>query len=46
MRLPANHDEIAGEVAQQDVVLDLRARCGTSYTEAHVPVRGSVLHVA
>ena len=23
VRLPANHDEIAGEVAQQNVVLDL-----------------------
>ena len=26
VRLPANHDEIAGEVAQQNVVLDLRVR--------------------
>ena len=42
MRLPANHDEIAGEVAQQNVVLDLRVLCGTSHAEAHVPVRGSV----
>ena len=42
VRLPANHDEIAGEVAQQNVVLDLRVLCGTSHTEAHVPVRGSV----
>ena len=41
MRLPANHDEIAGEVAQQNVVLDLRVLCGTSHAEAHVPVRGS-----
>ena len=42
MRLPANHDEIAGEVAQQNVALDLRILCGTSHAEAHVPVRGSV----
>ena len=42
VRLPANHDEIAGEVAQQNVVLDLRVLCGTSHAEAHVPVRGSV----
>ena len=28
VRLPANHDEIAGEVAQQNVVLDLRVRWG------------------
>ena len=41
VRLPANHDEIAGEVAQQNVVLDLRVLCGTSHAEAHVPVRGS-----
>ena len=45
MRLPANHDEIAGEVAQQNVILDLRVLCGTSHAEAHVPVRGSVKHV-
>ena len=45
MRLPANHDEIAGEVAQQNVVLDLRVLCGTSHAEAHVPVRGSVKRV-
>ena len=42
MRLPANHDEIAGEVAQQNVVLDLRVLCGTGHAEARVPVRGSV----
>ena len=42
MRLPADHDEIAGEVAEQDVVLDLRVLCGTGHAEAHVPVRGSV----
>ena len=45
VRLPANHDEIAGEVAQQNVVLDLRVLCGTSHAEAHVPVRGSVKRV-
>ena len=39
--LPANHDEIAGEVAQQNVVLDVRVLCGTSHAEEHVPVRGS-----
>ena len=46
VRLPANHDEIAGEVAQQNVVLDLRVLCGTptlrrmfQYVEAR-----SVLH--
>ena len=44
-RLPANHDEIAGEVAQQNAVLDLRVLCGTSHAEAHVPVRGSVKRV-
>ena len=42
MRLPADHDEIAGEIAEQDVVLDLRVLCGTGRAEAHVPVRGSV----
>ena len=42
VRLPANHDKIAGEVAQQTVVLDLRVLCGSSHAEAHVPVRGSV----
>ena len=47
MRLPADNDEIAGEVAKQDVVLDLRVLCGTGHAEAHVPVREtrSVLHV-
>ena len=39
MRLPADHDEIAGEVAEQNVVLDLRVLCGTGHAEAHVPVR-------
>ena len=32
MRLPADHDEIAGEVAEQNVVLDLRVLCGTPAT--------------
>ena len=45
MRLPADNDEIAGEVAEQDVVLDLRVLCGTGHAEAHVPVRGSVERV-
>jgi hypothetical protein len=31
VRLPANHDEIAGEVAQQNSVLNLRVLCGTSH---------------
>ena len=38
----AGHDEIAGEVAKQNVALDLRVLCGISHAEAHVPVRGSV----
>ena len=42
MRLPADHDEVAGEVAEQDAALDLRVLCSTSHAEAHVPVRGSV----
>ena len=42
MRLPADHDEVAGEVAEQDVALDLRVLCGTGHAEARVPVRGSV----
>ena len=42
MRLPAYYDEVVGEVAEQNVVLDLRALCGTGHAEAHVPVRGSV----
>jgi hypothetical protein len=29
VQLPANHDEIAGEVAKQNFVLDLRVLCGT-----------------
>ena len=40
VRLPANHDETAGEVARQDAALDLRGLCGTS--QAHIPERGSV----
>jgi len=39
VRLPADHDEIAGEVAEQDVALDLRVLCGTGHAEAHVSVR-------
>ena len=42
VRLPADHDEIAGEVTEQDVVLDLRVLCGTGHAKTHVPVRGSV----
>ena len=41
MRLPADQDEISGEVAEQDVALDLRVLCGTGRAEAHVPIRGS-----
>ena len=41
----AYYDEFAGEVAEQNVVLDLRVLCGTSHAEAHVPVRGSVERV-
>ena len=42
VRLPANHSDIAGEVAQQSIVLDLRVLCGTSHADAHVSVRRSV----
>ena len=42
MRFPANHDGIAGEIAQKNVGLKFRVLCGTSHAEAHVPVRGSV----
>ena len=45
VRLPANHNETAGEVAQQNVVLDMRVLCGTSHAEALVPVRGSAKRV-
>ena len=45
MRLPAYYDEVAGEVAEQNVVLGLRVLCGTSHAEAHVPVRGSAERV-
>ncbi len=45
MRLPADHDEIAGEVAEQEVALDQRVRCGTGHAEAHVTARGSKDHV-
>ena len=41
-RLPTDHDEISGEVAEQDAALDLRFLCGTGRAEAHVPVRGGV----
>ncbi len=41
MRLPVDHDEIAGAVAEQDAALDLRVLCGTGHAEAHVPVRGT-----
>ena len=44
-RLSASHDEIAGEVAQKNVVLDLCVLCGTSHAEANVPVRGSVKRI-
>ena len=46
VRLPADHDEIAGEVAEQDAALDLRVHCGTGHAEAHVPVRGSAERAA
>ncbi len=42
IRPPADHDEVAGEVAEQNVVLDLRVLCGTGHAEAHVSVRGSM----
>ena len=42
MRLPADHDAIAGEVAEQDIALYMRVLCGTGHAKAHVPVRGSV----
>ena len=45
VRLPANHDAIAGEADEQDVVLDLRVLCGTSHAEAHVQIRESVERV-
>ena len=45
MRLPADHDEIPGEVAEQNIILDLRVLCGTGHAEAHVPLRGSVMRV-
>ena len=31
VRMPANHDESAGEVAQKSAVLDLRALCRPSH---------------
>ena len=42
VRLPANHNEISGEVAKPNADLDLRVLCGASHAEAHVSVRGSV----
>ena len=48
IRLPADHDEVAGEVAEQDVRCRSGPACvlySTSHTEAHVPVRGSVKRV-
>ena len=42
IRPPTDHDEIAGEVAEQDIVLDLHVLCGTGHAEAHVPLRGSL----
>ena len=45
MRLPADHDEIAGKVAEKDAVLDLRVLCGTGQAEANVPVCGSAERV-
>ena len=44
-RVNYDHGKISGEVAEQDVALDLRVLCGlcgTSYAEAHVPVRESM----
>ena len=41
IRLPADHGEIAGEVAEQDVALDLRVLCGTGHAEALAPACGS-----
>ena len=38
VRLPANHDAIAGEADEQDVVLDLRVLCGTG---RRVPIQHS-----
>ena len=36
MRLPAGHDKIVGEVAEQNFALDARVLCGTSHAEARV----------
>ena len=36
IRLPADHDEISSEVAEQDVALDLRILRGTGHAKAHV----------
>ncbi len=40
VRLPANHDETAGEVAKPNSVLDLRVLCGTSDAEAPCGLNG------
>ena len=45
MRLSADHDNIASEVAEQDIVLDLRFLCGNGHTATHVLVNGSVERV-
>ena len=48
MRLPAYHDKIADEVAEQDAAPDLRVLCGIGHAEAHVLVREApwgVLHL-
>ncbi len=41
MRLPAGHDEITCEVAEQGFSMDLRVLCGTGHAEAHIPEFGS-----
>ena len=40
VRLPANHDEIAGEVAKQDAALDLCVLCGTGRVEKRLRAEG------
>ncbi len=39
IRMPADHDEIAGKVAIQDAALDLLVLRGIGHAEAHVMVR-------
>ena len=46
MRLPADNDEIAGEVAEQDVVLDPFAAPATLRRMFQYVEAWSVLHVA